>query len=342
MLVTDPHIKSEKRGCLGLLTLDRPQALNALTHGMIQALASQLQAWAVDDAIKIVAIRGAGERAFCAGGDIRAVQQAVMAGRSADGAKLLRDEYRMNALIGTYPKPYMALVHGITMGGGAGLSVHGSARLADETLSFAMPETAIGFIPDVGSSYFLSRLPDQIGMYLGLTGNRIGLGDALEAGLVTHAIHKDDFEAVIDDLGQGPPVEKVIQSFAYKPAPGTLREHPIATFFGAASVEAILERLDRDGGDFALTVSQEIRTRSPTSLKLVFRQLRQARELTLEQCLAMELRLALRVLEAHDFREGVRAALVDKDREPKWLPSSLAAVGDLDKFFAPLGDGELF
>ena len=344
MLVTDPHIKSEKRGCLGLLTLDRPQALNALTHGMILALASQLQAWAVDDAIAIVAIRGAGEKGFCAGGDIRAVQQAVIAGRGADGADLLRDEYRMNALIGAYPKPYVALVHGITMGGGAGLSVHGRARLADETLSFAMPETAIGFIPDVGSSYFLSRLPDQMGMYLGLTGNRIGLGDALEAGLVTHAVRKGDFEAVIDGLSQGAPLEKMVQSFAYKPAPGKLRElrRSIATFFGAASVEAILERLDRDGGDFARGISREIRTRSPTSLKLVFRQLRQARELTLKQCLAMELRLALRVLEAHDFREGVRAALVDKDREPKWQPSSLAAVGDLDKFFAPLGDGELF
>ena len=344
MLVTDPHIKSQKRGCLGLLTLDRPQALNALTHGMILALAGQLQAWAVDDAIKIVAIRGAGEKAFCAGGDIRAVQQAVIAGRSADGAQLLRDEYRMNALIGAYPKPYIALVHGITMGGGAGLSVHGRVRLADETLSFAMPETAIGFIPDVGSSYFLSRLPDQMGMYLGLTGNRIGLGDALEAGLVTHAVRKGDFEAVIDGLSQGAPLEKAVHSFAYKPAPGALREHrrAIATFFGAASVEAVLERLDRDGGDFARTVSREIRTRSPTSLKLVFRQLRQARELTLDQCLAMELRLALRVLEAHDFREGVRAALVDKDREPKWQPSSLAAVGDLDKFFAPLGDDELF
>jgi len=152
MLVTDPYIKSEKRGCLGLLTLDRPQALNALTHGMIKALASQLAAWAGDDTIQTVAIRGAGERAFCAGGDIRAVQQAVAAGRSHEGAHLLRDEYRMNALIGNYSKPYIALLHGITMGGGAGVSVHGRYRLADETLAFAMPETAIGFIPDIGGA----------------------------------------------------------------------------------------------------------------------------------------------------------------------------------------------
>ena len=344
MLVTDPDIKSEKRGSLGLLTLDRPQALNALTHGMIKALASQLQAWAADDSVQTVAIRGAGERAFCAGGDIRAVQQAVAAGRAQEGADLLRDEYRMNALIGGYPKPYVALLHGITMGGGAGVSVHGRYRLADETLAFAMPETAIGFIPDIGASYFLSRLPDQIGLYLGLTGTRIGLGDALDAGLVTHAVRKDDFEAAIEELARGAAVEKTVRSFARKPPAGPLSalHRSLATFFGAASVEAILERLDRDGGEFARAVAQELRSRSPTSLKLVFRQLREARRLTLEQCLAMELRLALRTLEGHDFREGVRAALVDKDRNPKWQPSSLAAVGNLDGFFASLGEDELF
>jgi enoyl-CoA hydratase len=344
MLVTDPYIKSEKRGCLGLLTLDRPQALNALTHGMIKALAGQLEAWAVDGTVKTVAIRGAGDRAFCAGGDIRAVQQAVAAGNSGEGAELLRDEYRMNALIAAFPKPYVAMIHGVCMGGGAGVSVHGRYRLADETLAFAMPETAIGFIPDIGASYFLSRLPDQIGMYLGLTGTRIGLSDALDAGLVTHAVRKQDFESVIAALAQGEAAEQAIQPFVHKPAPGPLSTHRrfLAIFFGAGSVEAILERLDRDGGDFARATAQQLRTRSPTSLKLVFRQLREARNLDLRQCLAMELRLALRTLEAHDFREGVRAALVDKDRNPKWQPSSLAAVGDLDPFFASLGERELF
>jgi enoyl-CoA hydratase len=344
MLVTDPHIKSEKRGRLGLLTLDRPQALNALTHGMINAIAAQLQAWATDDAIGCVAIRGQGDRAFCAGGDIRAVQQAVMSGDSAAGAALLRDEYRMNALIGAYPKPYIALIHGICMGGGAGLSVHGRIRLADTSLAFAMPETAIGFIPDVGSSHFLSRCPDETGLYLGLTGERIGLCDALELGLITHAVAKEDFEAVIAALAKGEDADRAIAPFVRKALPGVLREHcrRIATIFSAASVEAILERLDRDGSDFARETAQVIRTRSPTSLKLVFRQLREARQMDLRHCLAMEFRLALRVLEGHDFREGVRAALVDKDRSPKWQPSSLAGVGDLDGFFAPLDAEELF
>jgi enoyl-CoA hydratase len=340
MMVTDPHIKSEKRRSLGLLTLDRPQALNALTHPMILAIAAQLQAWAGDDTITTVAIRGAGERGFCAGGDIRAIQQAAMAGRGEEGAALLRDEYRLNALIGTYSKPYIALLHGITMGGGAGLSVHGRMRLADASLDFAMPETAIGFIPDVGSSYFLSRLPDQIGLYLGLTGARIGLADALEAGLVTHAVQRVDFDSVLEALAE----EKDFARFTFKPNPGPLHAHRgrIAALFSGASVEIILERLDRDGGDFARQTAQTIRSRSPTSVKLVLRQLHQARRLDLKQCLAMEFRLALRVLQSHDFREGVRAALVDKDRNPKWQPSSLAAVADLNPYFALLGDEELF
>jgi len=271
------------------------------------------------------------------------VQQAAAAG-SHEGADLLRDEYHMNALIGAYPKPYVALIHGICMGGGAGLSVHGKYRLADEALDFAMPETAIGFIPDIGSSYFLSRMPDETGMYLGLTATRIGLGDAMATGLMTHAVGATDFDAVIEGLAQGRAVEEAIAPHMRKAAPGPLREQRrrIATIFSAGSVEAILERLDRDGSDFALATAQVIRTRSPTSLKLVFRQLREARGLDLRHCLAMELRLALRVLKGHDFREGVRAAFLDKDKNPKWQPASLAGVGNLDGFFAPTGAEELF
>jgi len=342
MSVTDPHIKSEKRGSLGLLTLVRPSALNALTHGMVKAIAASLSDWAADDAIRAVAIRGEG-RAFCAGGDIRAVQLAVAAG-SDEGAALLRDEYRMNAMIGAYPKPYVALIHGICMGGGAGVSVHGSHRLADSSLAFAMPETAIGFIPDIGSSYFLSRAPGGIGMYLGLTAERIGLGDALEAGLVTHAVEQAHFDAVIERLSTGEAVDDVIAPFVRKVAPGPLSPHrrQIQTNFSASSVKAILERLGRDSSDFARTTAQVIRSRSPTSLEIVFHQLRAAATLDLKQCLSMELRLALRLLPGHDFREGVRAALVDKDRAPKWQPSTLAVVGDVEAYFAPLASGDLF
>lgn len=338
----DPHITAEKRGALGLLTLYRPQALNALTHGMIRALHAALEDWAADTAVAAVAIRGAG-RAFCAGGDVRAVRDMQLAGSDA-GLRLLRDEYRMNAAIGAFPKPYIALIHGICMGGGAGVSVHGRYRLADAALSFAMPETGIGFIPDVGGSHFLARCPDQIGMYLALTGLPIGLADAMEAGLVTHAVAATDFEAVIAALADGAPPAKAIAPYAKKPGRGALGAHRrrIATIFSASSVEAVLERLDRDGSDFAQATAQVMRSRSPTSLKLAFRQVREGAQRDLRQCLAMEYRLAARVIPGHDFCEGVRAALVDKDRNPRWSPSSLAAVGDVSGFFAPLEDAELF
>jgi enoyl-CoA hydratase len=225
------------------------------------------------------------------------------------------------------------------MGGGAGVSVHGRWRLADATLSFAMPETGIGFVPDVGSSYFLSRLPDEMGMYLGLTGLSVGLADALDLGLMTHAVARDDFDAVIDALAVGQDFAPFVRKRVAGPLAGNRKR--IATMFAGSSVEAILERLDRDGSDFALITARTIRSRSPTSLKLVFLELRRARDLNLKQCLAMEFRLANHVLPAPDFREGVRAALVDKDRNPRWQPSSLAAVDGLDPFFAPIQD-ELF
>ncbi len=338
----DPHILAENRGALGLLTLNRPQALNALTLGMVRALHAQLDLWAADDTVKVVAIRGEG-RAFCAGGDIRAVQQAVMAGSDA-GIAFLHDEYHLNAAVGAFPKPYVAFLHGITMGGGAGMSVHGRYRLADASLVFAMPEAAIGFIPDAGSSHFFSSLTERLGFYLGLTGERIGVGDALEAGLVTHAVNSGDFGAVIAALADGKDVETAIAPYVRKAQKGALTDHRrrIETIFAAPSVEAILERLDRDGSEFARATAQTMRSRSPTSLKLIYRQLHTAATLDLKQCLAMEYRLASRVLPTHDFREGVRAALIDKDRAPRWQPAALAAVGDMDAFFAPLGEGELW
>jgi enoyl-CoA hydratase len=329
----DPHIKSEKRGRLGLLTLNRPQALNALTHGMINAIAASLRQWAGDPDIACVAIRGEG-RAFCAGGDIRAVQQAAMAG-SDEGLALLRDEYRMNALIGAYPKPYVALLHGICMGGGAGVSVHGRYRLADDGLVFAMPETVIGFVPDIGSSHFLSRLPGEMGMYLALTGARIGLGDALDCGLATHAVAAGDFEAVIAALARGEPADAAIAPCSRKAPAAALAPHRrrIETIFSAPSVEAVLERLDRDGSGFAQDTARVIRANSPTSLEVTFRAVREGRTRTLGQCLAMEYAIAGRLLPGHDFREGVRAALVDKDRAPRWNPASLAAVSGIETYF---------
>ncbi len=340
----EPAILFEKRGSLGLITLNRPKALNALTHEMCLAMAGTLREWARDNSVKAVAIRGAGEKAFCAGGDIRAMYESNLAGDAA-AADFLADEYRLNGLIGAYPKPYVALARGIVMGGGAGVSIHGSHRLGDETLAFAMPESAIGFVTDIGASHFLSRCPGETGMYLGLTGARIGLGDAMALRLFSHAVKASDHELLFACLAEGVAPDAAIAGFAFRPgAPSLTAEHDrIATIFSAASVEAVLERLDRDGSEFARTTAATMRSRSPTALKFIFRCLRQAKGKNLADCLKMEYRVAVRAVMAHDFREGVRALLIDKDQKPRWQPSSLAAVGEADiaAYFAPLGAREL-
>jgi enoyl-CoA hydratase len=340
----DTHILAEKRGALGLLTLNRPQALNALTPGMVTGIDAALDAWEGDPQIRAVAIRGAGERAFCAGGDIRLVQRSVQAGDDA-GARFLAAEYHLNARIGAFGKPYVALMHGFVMGGGAGVSLHGSLRLADPAMVFAMPETGIGFVPDIGASHFLSRCPGRLGLYLGLTGARIGAADAQAAGLIDGIVERADFDALLVRLAGGEPARAAAEGLMRKIPPGALAPHlrRIDAVFSAPSVEAILERLDRDGSAFARETAEMLRARSPGSLKLVFRQLAAARGLDLRQCLALEYRLAMRAIGRHDFREGVRAVLVDKDRDPRWNPASLAAVPeqDIDSAFAPLAR-ELF
>ena len=338
----EPHILFEKRGGLGLITLNRPKALNALTHGMCLGMLKKLPEWAHDDSVKCVAIRGMGERAFCAGGDIRFMYDSNVAGTNA-AAKFLADEYHLDAMIGAFPKPYVALTHGIVMGGGAGVSLHGSHVLADETLVFAMPEAGIGFVTDIGATHFLSRCPDETGTYLGLTGARVGLGDAVALGLFTHAVRQTDHDALLEKLAAGEHPDTAIAGFAVLPPAPMLERPHIARTFSAASVEAILERLDRDGSDFSLVTAQTMRSRSPTALKFIFRALRQAKGLNLPNCLKMEYRIASRAVMGKDFREGVRAQLVDRDGKPAWEPSALAAVPEsqIAGYFAPLAGGEL-
>jgi enoyl-CoA hydratase len=340
----DPHIQFEKKGALGLITLDRPKALNALTREMCLDMHGMLGEWEKDAAIRAVAIRGSGARAFCAGGDIRAMADSSIAETPA-AAEFLRDEYRLNAKIGALSKPYLALTHGVVMGGGAGVSVHGPYRLADTDLVFAMPETGIGFIPDIGASYFLSRCPGETGMYLGLTGTRIGLSDALALGLITHSVAASDHEALLERLAAGEAPEKAVAAFARAAPPSPLAEHraAIGLIFAAHSVEAVLERLDRDGGAFAMETARLIRSRSPTSLKLAFRLIRDGKHLSREECLKMEYRAGSRVVMGHDFREGVRAQLRDKDGRPDWRPSTLAALSEADVagYFLSLGAQEL-
>lgn len=334
----------DRRGALGLITLNRPKALNALTRDMCVTMKAQLDQWAQDPAIRTVAIRGAGEKAFCAGGDIRALYESGKA-KTPYALEFYRDEYVLNATIKHYSKPYVALMHGINMGGGVGVSVNGSHRVACESLTFAMPETGIGLFPDVGGSYFLPRCPGEIGMFLALTGARLKTTDALYAGISTDFVPSAHWGTLINTLADGMPPDAAIAAVK-DPVPDTfLLEHraTIDRIFAGSSVEEILAALDAEHEDWTDDTARTIRSKSPTSLKVTFRQIREGRKLEFDDCMRMEYRMVSRIVAAHDFYEGVRAVIIEKDSAPRWQPSDLSAVtqADVDAYFAPLGDREL-
>ncbi|MCF4166270.1 enoyl-CoA hydratase/isomerase family protein [Zavarzinia compransoris] len=339
----EAEILFEIRGAIGLITLNRPKALNALNVPMVDAMREMLGEWAADDAVKAVVVQGAGEKSFCAGGDIRFLTES---GKAGDGgaARFWGDEYRLNTEIKRYSKPYVALIDGITMGGGVGISVHAPYRVATERTLFAMPETGIGLFPDVGGGYFLPRLAGRMGYYLGLTGARLKAADTLHAGIATHYTASGNLPALVDRLAAGEAVEAVLADFHADPGPAPIDDHraDIDRLFTGETVEAVLAALDADGGDFAKSQAATIRTKSPTSLKLTLRQLQHGAGLEFEANMAMEFRLGQFVLKGSDFYEGVRAVIVDKDQSPKWNPPSLADVDDaeIEKAFAPLPQGD--
>jgi enoyl-CoA hydratase len=343
-MTDEAEVLFERRGAVGLITLNRPKALNALTHGMCLAMKAQLDVWAVDPAIKTVVVRGAGERAFCAGGDIRALYDSGRAG-TRYALDFYRDEYILDATIKHFPKPYVALIRGIVMGGGVGVSLHGSHRVADETTMFAMPETGIGLFPDVGGSYFLPRLPGKTGMYLALTGTRLKSADALNSGVATHFVPAANTDSLIERLATGDAPDAAITALAGDAGAPPLAQHQalINRCFAGNSVETILSALAAELNEWAVATATTIRTKSPTSLKLAFRQLREGRRLAFDDCMRMEFRMVNRVIAGHDFYEGVRATIIDKDQAPKWQPAMLEAVSeaDIDAYFAPLGEKEL-
>jgi enoyl-CoA hydratase len=331
----------DRRGALGLITLNRPKALNALTRGMCLAMKVRLAEWAGDDAVRVVAIRGGGERAFCAGGDIRALYEAG-AEKSSSALEFYREEYRLDAAIKHFPKPYVALLHGIVMGGGVGVSVHGSHRVGDETVTFAMPETGIGLFPDVGGSYFLSRLPGEIGMYLALTGERLKTADALYAGVLTHFVPARATEELLAALQAGNAPAFALRSFAEEAglAPLATRRQDIDRIFSEDSLDGIFAALDADGGDWATRTLETLRKKSPTSLKITFRQIRKGACMDFDDCMRMEYRMVNRVMAGHDFYEGVRATIMKKDNMPDWRPAELVQVtqSDVEAHFAPLSE----
>ncbi|MFE6843506.1 enoyl-CoA hydratase/isomerase family protein [Streptomyces sp. NPDC057686] len=328
-------------GRTGLITLNRPRALNALTHPMVLRIDAALRAWEQDPAIDQVLIRGAGERGLCAGGDIRAIHDDAKAGTAAS-ADFWRDEYRLNARIARYPKPYVALMDGIVMGGGVGVSAHGSVRVVTERSRVAMPETGIGFVPDVGGTYLLGRAPGLLGTHLALTGTAVGAADAMLCGLADHFVPAARLAELTAALA-GSSAGEVLAHFAAAPAPGELAERRdwIDRCYAADTVEEIVERLLAEGDPAAKETAETLLAKSPTSLKVTLAAVRRARALgPLEQVLVQEYRVSCNALRAPDLVEGIRAQVVDKDRNPRWSPPALADVcdADVERFFAPLGE----
>ena len=334
----------ERRGRALWLTLNRPAAMNALNRPMARAIHRALFDAAADPAVERIVIEGAGERAFCAGGDV-----AELARRGREDADLwngfFHDEYRMNQAIARLSIPYVAILDGATMGGGVGLSIHGPFRVATDRTLFAMPETAIGLVPDVGGTYALPRLPGEIGTWLALTGARLKAADLIYAEIATHYVPADRLDVLRDVLANAEePLGEILDTMDADPGTPTLAavRDAIDFHFGHDSVEAILGSLDT-GDDWALEQAAIIRRMSPTSCKLALRALRLGAGETIEAALKTEYRIVAQIRHGRDFFEGVRAQLIDKDRNPLWSPAMLEAVGDadLDPYFAEPDSGDL-
>lgn len=353
--VKDPtarqQIRFRRRGALGEIILTRPQSLNSLSLDMIRQADPYLRAWAENPAVRAVAIHGDGDKAFCAGGDVRAVHDAGKAGEDLT-RRFFAEEYTLNRLIHLFEKPYVALIDGVTMGGGVGLSVHGRYRVAGDRTLVAMPETGIGFFPDVGSTFVLSRMPGGLGMYIALTGARLGPADALYTGFATHYVPSDRILAIPDalvNLSDVPDTDASVAEILTERA-GDAGEPPLAEHreaidrcFQGDSVEAILSALDDEETDWAAATRKTLDGMSPTSLKLTFEALRRAAWQDFDTCLRMEFRISQRCMEGRDFYEGIRSLLVDKDKSPQWDPKTLAEVrdSDIEAYFESLGEDEL-
>ena len=342
---------------IGTIILNRPKTLNALTMNMINEMRMRFTAWMEDEEIRAVVIKGAGDRAFCAGGDVRAVRQAIIDYDGDANPALAQDffyeEYILNHQIHTSAKPYIALIDRVCMGGGVGLSVHGAFRVATERTRVGMPETTIGLFPDVGGAWFLSRLPGETGTYLALTGAPVTVGDCLELGIATHVVASD----TLDDLEAGlhaadlsgdvhAAVKTVLDGFvvAAGAAPTAVAKTEIDQCFSADTAEEIVARLTAAGSTFAAHALETLASKSPTSLKVTLKQIRRgALATSFAETMTMEFRLSQHFARGHDFPEGVRAVLVDKDHKPNWDPARLEEVSDaaVAGYFEPVPWREL-
>jgi enoyl-CoA hydratase len=329
---------------IGMITLNRPKALNALNFSMFKALLAQLLAWQADDNIHAVVIQAVPGRAFCAGGDVRWVYEV---GRDDPRVPLalFKHEYRLNALTSQLGKPYIALMDGLTIGGGVGVTLHGSHRVASEQFEFSMPETSIGFFPDIGSSHLLSACPKGFGLYLGLTGRRVNAADSKALNFVDYTIPSTDFSAILDTLFSADlsieanqKVSDCLTQYQTDMPVGRASSEADAVlkcFENKETIEAIFEALHQDGGPWAIEARETLLQQSPLSLHVTFEQLKRAKGLCLADCLTMDYGLAYHFLKNHDFYEGVRARLVDKDKAPKWQPATWDSVlaSDVSRYF---------
>lgn len=352
----------EVRGHLGIITLNRPKALNSLTGLMCESIRVQLEDWADDAAVAQVLIRGAGDRGLCAGGDVASIYREMIDLEAQDGGVLLPEgtpgyhadfsaeaffasEYAMNHCIARYPKPYIALMDGVVLGGGVGVSAHGSHRIVTERSRIGMPETTIGFSPDVGGTYLLGRAPGELGVHAGLTGVHLSAADAIHLGLADSLMDSESVDAVIQALTEQV-VDQVLPQFARDPDPSALASADwLNEAYSLGSPVEVVNALEALGEKVpeAAEAAGTLRKKSPTMVHVALRAIRAAREMTLEDALSQEYTIAMHALRSHDFREGIRAQLIDKDRTPSWQPASLEAVSEqlVDHYFTPVPAKEL-
>jgi enoyl-CoA hydratase len=346
-MTSEPEILARVENGVGRITLNRPKAIHALNRTMCEAMTAALLDWRADDSVESVLIDHAGERGFCAGGDIRMIAESG-AGDASEAKAFFLAEYRLNTLMFDYPKPITAIVDGIVMGGGVGISEPAEVRIATERTTYAMPETGIGLFPDVGGGWFLPRLPGQTGVWIALTGARLKAADTVFLGIHTHYLPTDALEAFKAILATDPAhpadIADGLEDDAGE-APIEAHLDAIDRLFVFDTVEEIFAALEADGSDWARQQLDILKTKSPQSLKVSLRQIRTGATLdSFADNMAMEYALGGRVVRTHDFQEGVRAVIVDKDNAPKWSPAALDGVtdADLDALFAPLPDAEAF
>jgi len=340
----DPEVLISADSGLGRIILNRPRAINALNHSMVRDIATALTEWAEDDAIRAVVLTGTGERGLCAGGDIVSIYHDAKDGGTGS-REFWRDEYILNAAIARYRKPYVAIMDGIVMGGGVGISAHGSVRIVTERSKIGMPETGIGFIPDVGGTYLLARSPGELGTHIALTTAHMSAGDAIACGFADHYIPSAAVDGFVDALKTSS-VEEALAGFT-EPAPASelmAQQRWIDASYSADSVAEIVSSLEASGVEAATLAAAEIRKKSPIACAVTLQSLRGARQAgSLEEVLNQEFRVSVACLSSADLVEGIRAQVIDKDRNPRWSPVTLDDISDsqVSSFFAPLGDQDL-